>query len=57
MEELDVMRDAKGRIDPNEMSPEAMLRELVLSQRLVADTVTDFIEQMKKNPMMKAFIK
>lgn len=48
-------RDAKGRMDPRDMTDRALLEEIVTSQRETQDLVVAFIENMKTNPMMRMF--
>lgn len=52
---LEYPLDAKGRIDPRDMSDRGLLEEIVRSQRETQDLVVAFIESMKTNPMMKMF--
>lgn len=46
-------RDAKGRMDPRDMTDRSLLEEIVTSQRETQDLVVQFIEGMKANPMMR----
>lgn len=45
--------DAKGRMNPGDMTDRELLEEIVTSQRATQDLVIQFIEGMKTNPMFK----